>query len=34
MVIPYIPFELVIGVWLIIKGINVQQGDNHAHEAA
>ena len=33
MVIPYIPFELVIGVWLIIKGINVQHGDNHAPKA-
>jgi len=27
-------FEIIIGIWLLFKGINVQQGDNHIKEAS
>ena len=27
-------FEIIIGIWLLSKGINVQQGDNHIKEAS
>ncbi|MDR6223467.1 DUF4386 domain-containing protein [Methanococcoides alaskense] len=27
-------FEIIIGIWLLFKGINVQQGDNHIEEAS
>ena len=26
-------FEIIIGIWLLFKGINVQQGDKHIEEA-
>jgi hypothetical protein len=28
-VIPYIPFELVIGVWIVVKGIGVGSETSH-----
>lgn len=27
-------FEIIIGIWLLFKGINVQQGDKHVEEAS
>ncbi len=34
MVVPSIFFELIIGLWLLFKGIKVHQGDNRALESA
>lgn len=31
---PSIIFELIIGIWLLFKGVNIQQQDSHTPEAA
>lgn len=32
--VPYVPFELVIGLWILVKGINPQQENNLALKLA
>jgi hypothetical protein len=32
--IPYVPFEFVIGLWILVKGLNVPQQDRLALEPA
>jgi hypothetical protein len=32
--LPYLPFEFVAGIWILVKGLNVQQQDSLALESA
>ncbi len=32
--VPYVPFELVIGLWILVKGISPQQENNLALQSA
>jgi hypothetical protein len=27
-VLPYVPFEFVVGLWILVKGLNVRQQDD------